>query len=117
MIIPQMYYVSVEVGDIDDYCLEKDHIASIILMKKENIRMPFWLTLTYKGDWIVYDMKPQCILTEKCNALIHLCNIKKSNGVKELFSKYNITKFLLLKQILEKFILTDILQIIVDLSD
>ena len=111
-------YVSVEVGNIDDYRLEKEeYVASIILMKKINIRLPFYVTLTKNGDWIIYDTKPQCILTEKCNALIHLCHFSKSELYKNLFSKYNITKFLLLKEILIKYLISDILNLIIDLSD
>lgn len=113
-----MHYVSVEVGDIDDYWTEKEkYVSSIILMKKVNIRLPFWVTLTHSGDWIIYDTTPHCILTEKCNALIHLCHFSKAGSDKLLFNKYNVIKFLLLKQLLIKHLNIDILELIIDLMD
>ena len=40
-------YVSVEVGDIDKcFFGNEKYVGSIILMKKMNIRLPFYVTLT-----------------------------------------------------------------------
>lgn len=115
-----MYYVSISVWDIKKYDLGLgDHLLYIKLVDKNYQSFP--LTLTNNKDWLIDGIKPQLILTEKCNALIHLCNISlDGKWVKrhtKLTSKYNIIKFLLLKQFLEKYFLSDILQNIIDLSD
>lgn len=93
------------------------YIASITSTKKKDIKLTFFITLTHNGDWIIYDTNPHCILTEKCSALIHLCYFSKETNNKFLFSKYNIIKFLLLKQILTKYLTIDILNLIVNLTD
>ena len=115
----KMYYISVEVGDIDDYLIEKKRKIRCLnnINEKTNIRLPFYVTLTHNGDWIIYDTNTHCILTEKCSALIHLRHLSKADSNKFLFSKYNITKFLLLKQILTKYLTIDLLNLITYLMD
>lgn len=92
-----------------------------------NIRLPFYASYTTNGDWIHYDTNPKLILTEKINAFIAMWFRKDSiftlSPIPVTMSKikqtqqYNISKFLLLKEITHHFLVDDILSIIVNLSD
>jgi len=108
-----MNYISIPIVQINNRCKGYDHIISITLNKSLHS------IFTYNGDWFIHDSNRHYILTEKCNALIHLLHTSTYNdsSYKNLTGKYNITKFLLLKEILLNCSLTDLLQNIVDISE
>lgn len=122
-----MTYASIEFDNFDDYCMEEGECHGIA-MNKQNVRIPFWITFK-NSNWVIYDTKPQIILTEKLNATIYLYVKDVQNKVKKmsnynvmiktipLIKSYNIIKFMLLKQILYHQLLSDLLHTIVDLSD
>lgn len=83
----------------------------------------FMAAYTNNGDWIFSGTKPCVILTEKINFLIYhnmknnyICPICPDYLLNKI-KLYNITKFLLLKQIVNIYLITDLLKYIVDLSD
>ncbi len=112
-------YASVSCGEIDgwDALDDNQYILEVVLMRKNNIRMPVWIAYSINKDWIIYDFTPHVILTEKCNCLIYQQAKEKKNLInrydKEL-SCYNITKFTLLKQIVSLYLVDDLLKVIVD---
>lgn len=65
------------------------------------------------NNWIILSFNPKLILTEKMSAMINEYNQNRDYDI----HLYNITKFLLLKQLVEKYLVVDLLQVIVDLSD
>lgn len=114
-------YVSVNFHAIDDcFILKNDqhYRVAAILMRKINNRLPFWAQYDLYGNWIIVDTQPQLILTEKTSALIKLFEERSGCGdILPFIRDYNITKFVYLKNIVEQYLITDLLRIIVNLLD
>jgi hypothetical protein len=103
-----MIYVPFEVIDIHYINTDEHFIVATGFLNK---------TLTFERFYYIDHnwMKNQFILTEKSN-----CDIDQF--IKQHFTlhydhPYNITKFMLLKDIVKQFLINDLLQVIVDLSD
>lgn len=112
-----MFYISINFNYIDDYYIGEDGSCGVKLQIKNTTS--YLEVSMIKGNFFVNGITPKLILTERGNALINinLNNISgfiKNDKDKNLFSKYTITKFLLLKEILNIY---DILHNIVNLSD
>lgn len=76
-----------------------------------------WFSYNKYGEWIMDDTYQT--LTEKSNAMINY-NIKTVFPVsynRKPLQPYNITKYLLLKQIINNHLITDILPLIIQLSE
>lgn len=115
----QKIYVSTEFFNFDELSIDNDGMLFGILMRKINYGLPFWVIFK-NGDWVIINLKPSPILTEKLNAKIYLWIMRKSDNNKryknyaEISKKYTITKFMLLKEIIK---MNDIISVIVSLSD
>lgn len=108
-------YVSTPFYNFDDLYEGKNYLVEGILMRKINRRLPFYVGFK-DGNWMITDLVPKPIFTEKLNALIYfyINESKHYHKYAEKCQKYTITKFMLLREIIK---ISDIVSIIVDLSD
>lgn len=107
-------YVSIEYDDLDEFGINKVHPWAIV-KRKQNTQFPFYVEFNH-GDWIILNINPKLILTEKFNAWIKMNTVKK-NLFNSFIQYYTITKFMLLKIIIKCYLIDDLLFYIVDLSD
>jgi hypothetical protein len=118
-----MLYVSLSFSHFDDLCLSShpNYIIEGVSLCQKVDAMLFWVKMTKKGDWIIDNIYPTCVVTEKMNCLYHLSIKNDKHDYINKYTKesqlYNITKFSLLKQIVQNYLCYDLLGYIVNLSD
>jgi hypothetical protein len=94
-------YVSISFSHFDDLCESNSgHVIKGVSVCEKVYSMPFWVKMTKTGNWIIDNITPTCILTEKINCLYYL-DIKNSklayiNKFTSETRMYKITKFFLL---------------------
>jgi hypothetical protein len=117
-----MTYVSIDFNGVYNFwpCESKSVVMGAVFARPSPIyHNSFIFGYTKNGDWIHYEKKPNLIMTEKMNALI--ANWFRNRPVitdkYKAVQKYNISKFLLLKEIVSQYLVNDILFVIINVSD
>ena len=102
--------------EFDYINIAKNNVIRGIAMKPNNVGMPYDVCLTKNGDWFIVGLTPRVYLTEKMSCLFYL-SIKNTIPEHALSaSKYNIIKFLLLNQIINNYLIKDLLNVIINLT-
>jgi hypothetical protein len=105
-----MKYISIQLKDV---IINTNHIPHYVeLCLKSDCK---YVIYTKNNEWIISFAYFNYILTEKTSFTIFKMIQTKYNIKK--YQSYNITKFLLLKQIINYYLVNDLLKVIVDFSD